>query len=167
MRKNIEIHGIKSIEERSKQPFEKSTILISIGDTDAKPPMLIHKPEHILRLEFEDVTLHEIREACDFPEDIMSSDEKLIEVLKDNDITVFSKKTAKKISSFVIKHFDNANTIICQCHYGQGRSAGCAAAINEFYYGNGIDIFADERYSPNKLVYRLLIEALRETNPVL
>ena len=38
MKKNIEIHSIKSIEERSLRPFSPNMILISFGDTDSEAP---------------------------------------------------------------------------------------------------------------------------------
>lgn len=50
--------------------------------------------------------------------------------------------------------------IVCQCEYGQSRSAACAAAIREHFYGDGIEIFADYRYYPNQLVYNKLKSAL-------
>lgn len=52
----IEIHSIKSLEKRALQPFAPKTVLISIGDTDSKPPKLVNKPDHILWLTFEDIT---------------------------------------------------------------------------------------------------------------
>ena len=54
--------------------------------------------------------------------------------------------------------------IICQCDYGQSRSAACAAAILEYYEKNGITIFADYRYYPNQLVFNKVLNALRETD---
>lgn len=57
---------------------------------------------------------------------------------------------------------DKAETIICQCEYGQSRSAAIAAALSEFFWKSGIDIFADDRYFPNKLVFRLTLQALNE-----
>ena len=161
MRKNIEIHSIKSIEERSLEPFSPSTILISFGDTGSEPPMLQNNPEYILRLAFDDITLHEVKKEFNIPDNIASSDEKLIEFLREHGVTIFNDTMAKQIAEFVVMHYDNAETIICQCHYGQSRSAGCAAAIREFYYGDGIDIFADDRYYPNKMVYRMVLEAFR------
>ena len=50
--------------------------------------------------------------------------------------------------------------IICQCEYGQSRSAACAAAILQHFEKNGISIFADYRYYPNQLVYNKIFEAL-------
>lgn len=51
-------------------------------------------------------------------------------------------------------------TIICQCDYGQSRSAACAAAIIEYFEHRGISIFADYRYYPNQLVFNKIYEAL-------
>ena len=45
---------------------------------------------------------------------------------------------------------------------GCARSAACAAAIREHFYGEGIEIFADYRYYPNQLVYNKLKAALDE-----
>ena len=52
--------------------------------------------------------------------------------------------------------------IICQCEYGMSRSAGCAAAILEYYQHSGITVFADDRYCPNKAVFRKLLAALKK-----
>lgn len=52
--------------------------------------------------------------------------------------------------------------IICQCEYGESRSAGCAAAILEHYYGEGIEVFANYKYLPSKLVYNRVIDELRK-----
>ena len=50
--------------------------------------------------------------------------------------------------------------IICQCEYGQSRSAACAAAILEHFYKTGISVFADYRYYPNQVVYHKVFDAL-------
>ena len=50
--------------------------------------------------------------------------------------------------------------ILCQCEYGQRRSAAYAAAIWEHFDGTGISIFADYRYYPNQVVYHKIIDAL-------
>ena len=54
--------------------------------------------------------------------------------------------------------------IICQCDYGQSRSAACAAAILEHFERNGISIFADYRYYPNQLVFNKVLKALKRRN---
>lgn len=52
--------------------------------------------------------------------------------------------------------------IICQCDFGQSRSAACAAAILQHFEKRGIDIFADYRYYPNQLVYHKVFAALEK-----
>jgi hypothetical protein len=53
---------------------------------------------------------------------------------------------------------------VCQCEYGQSRSAACAAAIKEYYDHDGISIFADYRYYPNQLIFNKLLDALKTVN---
>ena len=102
MKKNIEIHSIESIERRSLQPFLPNTILISFGDTDSEPPTLNNKPDHILQLTFDDITLHEVKSEFDIPESIASSDEKLIEFLQVRGVTIFNDNIARQIAKFII-----------------------------------------------------------------
>lgn len=52
--------------------------------------------------------------------------------------------------------------IICQCEYGQSRSAACAAAIREYFFSDGITIFADYRYYPNQLIFNKVLDALHK-----
>ncbi|MBQ6554602.1 MAG: hypothetical protein IJR45_03065 [Firmicutes bacterium] len=51
--------------------------------------------------------------------------------------------------------------LICQCEYGESRSAGCAAAIMQYFDQDALKIFTDYFYYPNKLIYHNLLEALR------
>lgn len=158
----IEIHSLKSIEARAMLPFASHTILISMGDTNEEPLRLQNKPDHILRLEFDDITLQEVKEEFDLPQSVTSTDVVLIEFLHKKNIHIFSDEQARQVAEFVLRHNSETEVLICQCHYGQSRSAGCAAAITEYFNGDGIDIFANDRYYPNKLVYRKVIKALEE-----
>ncbi len=67
---------------------------------------------------------------------------------------------ADKLAHFIYDAYREKCTIICQCDYGQSRSAACAAAILQHFEGRGIDIFADYRYYPNQLVYHKVLDAL-------
>ena len=67
---------------------------------------------------------------------------------------------ADALAEFIYKAKDDGLDIICQCEYGQSRSAGCAAAILEHFEHRGIDIFSDYRYYPNQLVYHKVFDAL-------
>ena len=143
----VEIHSIQSLKRRAHKPFAPDTALISIGDFGKELPLLEYKPAHILRMEFDDVTPSEI--------DYESSERYAFRL--------FSEEQANQIADFVYRYWESRGTLLCQCHYGQSRSAAVAAAIKEHFYHNGIEIFADEkeRYCPNVYVFRLTLRALR------
>lgn len=141
---NIIILSRNQIEEIAIYPFPANTALISVRDTDADAPKLQHKPLWLLQLVFDDISLDEL------------------DAYKEKEYTLFNEQTAQQIADFIICHKDKAKTIICQCEYGQSRSAAIAAALAEFFWKSGINIFADERYFPNKLVFRLTLQALKK-----
>lgn len=70
---------------------------------------------------------------------------------------------ADALAEFIYKAKEDGLDIICQCEYGQSRSAGCAAAILQHFSKNGIDVFTDYRYYPNQLVYHKVFDALEKT----
>lgn len=71
------------------------------------------------------------------------------------------KDAFSKIAKFVLEcDKNNIKKIICQCKHGQSRSAACAAAINQYFNKNGIDIFADYKYCPNQYFYNGIFNAL-------
>ena len=85
-----------------------------------------------------------------------------IEILGDYGLTYDSYfPESDKLAAFIEDAVADGMDIICQCEYGQSRSAACAAAIKEFYDHSGIEVFADYRYYPNQLVFNKLLEALR------
>ena len=69
---------------------------------------------------------------------------------------------ADNLAVFIYKAKEDGFDIICQCEYGQSRSAGCAAAILQHFSKSGIDVFADYRYYPNQLVYHKVFDALEK-----
>lgn len=69
---------------------------------------------------------------------------------------------ADELAKFIYEAKADGLDIICQCDYGQSRSAACAAAILQYYEGRGIDIFTDYRYYPNQLVYHKVFDALEK-----
>ena len=69
---------------------------------------------------------------------------------------------AQKLAEFIRQAAEDGLDFICQCDYGQSRSAACAAAIREFFERTGIEIFADYRYYPNQLVFNKIYDALKE-----
>lgn len=70
---------------------------------------------------------------------------------------------ADEIASFIIEAYKADIDIVCQCRYGQSMSAGCAAAIREYFDKNGISIFSDYRYCPNQIAYNKIYNALGRT----
>lgn len=84
-----------------------------------------------------------------------------LEVLKDRGYTYDTYfPEAEEIAAFVYCTYRCGMDLICQCEYGQSRSAGCAAAILEHFYHTGISVFADYRYYPNQVVYHKVFDAL-------
>ena len=67
---------------------------------------------------------------------------------------------ADDLAKFIYQAKVDGLDIICQCEYGQSRSAGCAAAILQHFSKKGIEIFADYRYYPNQLIYNKTVGAL-------
>ena len=77
--------------------------------------------------------------------------------------TYFSE--AKDMARFIVEAYRSGRDIICQCEYGQSRSAGSAAAIREHFSHDGIWVFADFKRYPNQLVFRKLYDALENIDP--
>lgn len=69
---------------------------------------------------------------------------------------------ADDLAEFIYDVYGLGMDIICQCDYGQSRSAGCAAAILQHFYKTGIDVFIDYRRYPNQLVYHKVFDALEK-----
>lgn len=67
---------------------------------------------------------------------------------------------AGALAEFVLAAVGDGLDIVCQCEYGQSRSAACAAAILEHFCYTGISVFADYRYCPNQMVYHKIKDAL-------
>ena len=85
------------------------------------------------------------------------------EALSDFGLTVESYfPEADELAEFIYRTKSDGLDIICQCEYGQSRSAGCAAAILQHFWGRGIDVFVDYRYYPNQLVYHKVFDALNK-----
>lgn len=85
-----------------------------------------------------------------------------IEILADYGLTYETYlPEVNNLADFILNAEKQGMDIICQCEYGQSRSAACAAAIMEYFYGTGIKIFADYRYYPNQLVFNKVFDALK------
>lgn len=145
----------RNIEERSKCAFSNKTAVISITDADYTFVELLHQPSKRLKIAFNDgdgdVFLDELGPA--------PTDEKRLSLEKK--YQMLSDKQAAEIATFYHRCVqDGINTLIVQCEYGQSRSAAVVAAIREFENNDGITLFADDRYYPNKVVFRKVLRAL-------
>lgn len=143
----VHIYSRKAIEELLQGDFPKNTAVISFYD----PP---------------NIRTGEVYSSVDFGKKVervftVAVHDIDIEILPDYNLTFdtyFPEVT--ELAAYIKKAYSDGLDIICQCEYGQSRSAACAAAILEYYYHNGISVFADYRYYPNQLIYNKLKNAL-------
>ena len=140
---------IKSRAEIEELILPENVAVISITDFGDVPVEFKNSPSHILRLAFDDV------DGDIFIDESHKSREEII-----CEYHMLSDIQAQEIAEFINAVWDKVDTIICQCEHGQSRSAAIAAAIIEHRNRNGIAIFADDRYYPNKLIYRQVYKAL-------
>ena len=148
MKNKIGIMSRKAADQLISSGFPKNTAVISFYDPKSK-----RTPKDYAPIDYSAV--------CDrvFYVPIHDID---IEILPDYGLTFetyFSE--AKDLAQYIIESIDKGYDIVCQCEYGQSRSAACAAAIKEYYDKNGIEVFADYRYYPNQLIFNKLLFALK------
>ena len=145
---NITILSRKAAEEMISSGFPKNTAVISFYDPESRhdadyaPVDYKGKCERYIGVCVRDID---------------------IEILGDYGLTFETYLTeANAIAKFILSAKHDGLDIICQCEYGQSRSAACAAAIKEYFEGRGIEIFADYKYYPNQLIFNKILNALRE-----
>lgn len=145
----IKIYSRKAIERLLSVGFPKHTAVISFYDpvmlkmdANYKPIDYSKQVDDIFQIGLQDISLEELPDY-DF-----------------NYESYFPE--VDELSKFVYNAYHKGMDIICQCDYGQGRSAGCAAAILEHFYHTGIWLFWDERYIPNQMIFDKLLDALAE-----
>ena len=153
----IQIESRESVELRAKQPFPPHTALITITNIDYDFAKLENKPWQTLRLQFDDV-------SSDLFTDVLGRKPTADEFKKlAKKYHMFNYEQATEVAEFV-EHIQNngAEVLVCQCEYGQSRSAGIAAAVRQWLYSDAIEIFTDDRYYPNKAVYRMTLTAIQQ-----
>lgn len=145
---NVNIYSRNEIEKLIDNDFPKNTAVISFYDPkgirsdNLTPVDYKNQAEMIYQVAVYDID---------------------IECLEDYNLTYDTYfPEAKEIAEFVYKAKEKGFDIICQCQYGQSRSAGCAAAILEHFYKTGISIFADYKYYPNQLIFNKMYETLEK-----
>ena len=144
-----------TIEEVAKKPFPERTALISITDYGCDFADLKHKPDYLLQLAFDDVDADIFLDELDT---YAPTDEDRIRI--ENKYHMLSDEQAKQIVDFYNKVADKVDYMVCQCEHGQSRSAAVIAAIAEYRSKNGIKIFADDRYYPNKTIFKKVFKYL-------
>ncbi len=153
---NVVIMNRQSIEKRGRLPFPETTAVISITDVDYFFAELENEPKHRLKLAFDDV------DGDVFLDELSTGSTKEERDALRRKYHMFSDEQAYQIAAFYWKLITcGVDTLIVQCEHGQSRSAAVAAAIREFEDKEGISIFADDRYWPNKVVFRKTLKALR------
>ena len=156
----ILIKSRKDIEALSKKPFAERTLLISITDVNDIPVELTNEPEYLIRVAFDDVDNDVVIDEVGMN---ATAEENAVVEKKYN---MISMEQAHEIAKLYYDHKDEINVLICQCEHGQSRSAAVAAAILEFRSRRGIDVFSNDNYYPNKVVFRRMLEALKDLVPV-
>ena len=148
---NIEICSRKAMEQRLQKGPLKNTAVISFYDPpsprtpkDYTPLDYSHRCTRVLAVGVHDIDL---------------------EVLPEYGLTFETYfPEAEVLARFIKEAARKGLDIICQCEYGQSRSAACGAAIREYFFRDGIRIFADYRYYPNQLIFNKLLSALEATD---
>lgn len=142
---NLTIMSRKEIEKLIANRFPENVAVISFRDTNDNSEIEFNGlPKCLFEIKIDDIEFDE------FDEFGLGVD------------TYFPE--AEMLAQFIKEVVVQNMSIICQCEYGQSRSAACAAAILEVFEGNGISIFSDYRYYPNKLIYNKLFEKLKDTD---
>ena len=139
----VQIYSRKAMEELLQQGIPENTAVISFYDPAPKgrePIDYSGKARQVFQ-----VALHDI----DFD---------ILEMFGLSYEEYFPE--ADSLAEFILSAQAKDMDIICQCEYGQSRSAACAAAILEYFCKTGISVFADYRYYPNQMVYNKVYEAL-------
>jgi len=146
----VRIFSREAVEELLKGGFPSRTAVISFYDPPSKRTgKFFHPVDYSGKAErLFTVPLHDID----------------IEILEDYGLTFDTYfPEVYELATYIHNAVNDGFDIICQCEYGQSRSAACAAAILEHFEKNGISVFADYRYYPNQLVFNKLRDALEKT----
>ncbi len=152
----IKIMRRTALQDLSLKPFEERVAIISITSVHNPIVELKNMPQEMLRLSFDDLDNDAVADQLG-PNPTHEHRKRIEEKYH-----MFSDEQAQQIAEFYNRVKGDVDTLICQCEYGQSRSAGVAAAIIEFTTRKGIRVFVDDRYFPNKFVFRKVFNALKE-----
>ena len=125
------IHAVKC------HDIDSKTAVISFYDKETEPVSLDGTGGRVFSVELNDLDISELKDAY---------------------YHFFDE--ASEAAEFVIRAVNDGCTLIFQCECGMSRSAGCAAAVTEFFEGSSTAIFADPKYCPNLAVFHKMYYAL-------
>ena len=146
---NVAIYSREAIEKLMREDFPNNAAVISFYDPPTKRNAKFYTPP----VDYSGKTSRVFQIALN---DLDPS------ALEDVGLTVDTFFTeADDLADFIYAAKADCLDIICQCEYGQSRSAGCAAAILEHFSKTGVSIFTDYRYFPNQLVYHKVFDTLK------
>ena len=150
----IRILNRQAIEKLANGRFPEKTAVISITDYGYDFAELKYKPNYLLQLNFDDI------DGDVFVDEFgrQPTDEERLNI--EAKYHMLSDEQAEQIADFYRSVYDKVEVIICQCEHGQSRSAAIAAAILEYRSRKGIAIFADDRYYPNKIIFKKVLKAI-------
>ncbi|MCL2631254.1 MAG: hypothetical protein FWD49_07040 [Firmicutes bacterium] len=151
-----EIYSRERVENLIESGFPKNAVAISFRDR----PMIANDPYCTPVRYPQGVAVYHCVADDITHDDITSGHPKAREITAESFF-----QDAVKMADFILEQAEKGITnFICQCEFGQSRSAGVAGAIEEFFNKNGISVFADYRYCPNQIIYNKLIKALVTQN---
>ena len=128
--------------------------MISICDFGCDFAQMLYKPDYLLCVQFDGV-------GEDVYEDVLGRKPTRQERRKiEAKYHMITERQATEIAEFYFGVRGKVNTMICQCEYGEARSAAVAAAISELESRERLQYFIDEKYFPNKHVFRKVFATL-------
>ncbi len=140
----IAIYSRKNMERLFVRGFPAHTAVISFCDppetADREPLNYKNKTDRVFQIELADITYQELAAHGMTYEGYFTE--------------------AEELAEFVFAAIRDGYDIIVQCEDGNRRSAGCAAALHEFFTADGVFIFADYRYTPSQMVFHKVYNAL-------
>ena len=152
----IAIFNRDQIEVLSQGGFAPHTALISITDAGWQYAVLEDKPEFLLQVAFDDV------DNDVFADELGRTPTEEERCRIEAKYYMLTDDQADKIAEFILSVMGKAELLICQCEHGQSRSAAVAASVLEYINRSGIDIFADDNYYPNKMVFKKVLRQLKK-----
>jgi predicted protein tyrosine phosphatase len=119
---------------------EPNSFVISITDPNYKMAKINQEEKNILRLQFYDID----------------------QIIKEEGVILYpiSDNQCEQIKYFVEYNFKNIIDLYVHCEAGISRSAGIAAAIAKYYFGDDSKYF--KKYLPNKYCYNKLLNKFME-----